>query len=380
MSNRVDCQHCGARVNLPAGFSRAKIRCPGCGYYADVPPESRSAAPVDEAESSPEPPPTRKPKPAAVQPTPFSGKTTKSEAYDPEADEAFGLAEAPTRPPTTAPKPTRPERTSKPVKVKPQLDARDPRPRFEAEDEPTGKPLLEGTQDEDDDRPYGVPGAALITCPHCRSQLPIGSEFCVHCGREIASSEKAPRVFQPIEGEWEEGWNFLTRLKIYAGLQVLNFFGTMASILKDGWTGLTTLLLFQAFHVTLMTFLVGSYDTLTLRRNSKGNATLTRTRRMLFYNLPPQKVRWKDCSGIGVVGGQTAGIVEWFICFYLLLFGIVPGVVFYWMVIRPSRFVVHLCDEYGSTTEVIFHTKDRDQAVEVATLVSEATKLFYRPI
>ena len=45
MTNRVSCQNCGAKVPLPDGFAKARIRCPGCGYYADVPADARAALP-----------------------------------------------------------------------------------------------------------------------------------------------------------------------------------------------------------------------------------------------------------------------------------------------------------------------------------------------
>jgi hypothetical protein len=392
MSELVQCQNCGGRVELPSGYSRAKIRCAGCGYYADVPAEKRSLP----GEETPEPPP------APVRATPVRRPESAPTRSDPLAEEQYAFADLP-------PPPPKPQReAAKPAiarKAKPQPNPRDTRPFFDP-DQPGGKPLLEGTQDEHDDevRPYAVPGTGLKKCPNCRGELPLDSAFCVHCGREITTGAKAVRTFQPINRTWHEGWPPLLRLQIFIGLQVINavaavvLLGTSNTPMND-LGGLVSLVMTNLFQIAMQAFLVGSYDSLTVKRTTKGQATLTRTRRVAFFPFQPTKLPWKQSTNVGIAGSDV-GLFPKLLCLYFALNGgfyILTGVFyspftlglavvylvmaagFYWIVLRPSRFEVNLCDVYGSTDEVAYHSQDRTESEEVATTISEATGLFYKP-
>ncbi|HVK19077.1 MAG TPA: hypothetical protein VM533_19250 [Fimbriiglobus sp.] len=372
MSDRVQCQNCGGRVNLPAGYSRAKIRCPGCGYYADVPPESRSA-------SEAEPPP-----PAPARATPVRP--------DLPAGEQYAFADLPPKPVLAR-------------KAKPQPNPRDTRPFFDP-DEPGGKPLLEGTQEEHDDevRPYAVPGTGLKKCPHCRGDLPLDSAFCVHCGREITSGAKAVRSFQPINRTWHEGWAPFLRLQIFIGLQVVNAIAAVVLLATSSQPvtdlgGLASLVLTNLFQIGMQAFLIGSYDTLTVKRTARGQATMQRTRRVAFFPFQPTKLPWKQSTNVGIAGADI-GLFPKLLCLYFALNGcfyVLTGVFyspfmlglaliyfavaagFYWVVLRPNRFEVNLCDVYGSTDEIAFRSQDRAEAEEVAKTIADATGLSYKP-
>ncbi len=334
MSNRVHCQNCGGRIEIPPDYTRAKIRCGGCGYYAEVPAEMRAA--------------TDEPTPEPDRPAPSA---------EPRIARAA------------------PAKRAVAAKVKPQPDPRDTRPRFDP-DEPGGTPLLEGSQDEDDDRPYAVPGTGTKRCPKCRGELPLDAVLCVHCGRDLVTGEKAKkRSFEIISREWEEGWPLQLRLQLFIGCVVLDFLALVTLIVNgDASIGIMSLMP----QIGLQLFLLGTYDRLNAKRTTTGQATLTRTRRIGFYPMPTTKVKWKASEGIGLVGSHNPGIFTWLTCAYLAMFCIVPAAAFYWFVIRPAHFEVTLCDNYGGTDEVIFRSKDRDQAHEVGRIVGEATGLAYR--
>lgn len=325
----IVCGNCAGRIDLPAGFAKAKVRCPHCGYYAEVPVEQRGAAvpPVEERRTDGGDKPRRSPE-------------------------------------------------KKPVaRARRSVDPRDHRPQFEA-DEPAGPPLLEGTRDHDDDQPYAVPGTGTRKCPHCRGELPLDASLCVHCGRDIASGERTTRSFQPILREWVEGWSFKSRVQLFGGAQVLNALiavrilalGDEIGLYEVFWTGV-----FIGIHVALQAFIIGSFDTLTLRRNQKGAATLTRLRRIGFVKVSDEKLNWKESHAIGIAATHGVGCFTWAVCVYLVLLGVVPGLIFYWMVIHPERYEVVQCDVYGSTTGVVFRSTDREQADEAARVIADAT-------
>ncbi len=326
MASRVDCPNCGGTVDVPAGHARAKVRCPECGYYAPVPEALRNAEPA----------------PEEVKPQP--------------ADAG--------RPPRVA---------------KPAADPRDSRPNFES-DEPTGPPLLAGTQDESDDdvQPYAVPGTGTKPCPHCRGELPLDATLCVHCGRDLGTGErKQKRTFQPITREWEEGWPLTWRLQLFGAAQVVNVVIMLASFGLEGWAcaGIANLFI----QGVLQAFVVGTFDSLLVRRTAQGKTTIHRVRRIGFLKWPVIKIPWKKSQAVAITATQGAGVVAVLVCLYLFTLCILPGVIFYLMVIRPERFAVRLCDVYGSTDAVAFVATKRETAEAIAETITETTGLAYRP-
>ncbi len=382
MQQRIPCGNCGGKIAVPAGHIKAKIRCNHCGYYAEVPEAMRSAA---EADAPPAPP---RPVPAPV-----------------ATEDVYTAAQGRAPAPIAAPQ--------KP-KARPRVDARDTRPEFLVE-EGTGPPLLDGTREEDDDRPYAVPGTGLRPCPHCRTDLPLDATFCVHCGEHLAAPGKGKpkRTFQPLVGIWFEGWTWETRVGIAVALQVVNILLIALNMsftgqgLLNGSAWMTNLSM-NLINVFLQLFLVGTYDGFRVERTEKGKAVLTTFRRIAFVKLPPGKVKWKQSSGAGVLATHAPGMVAWFVFLYLLFYGLMPaamflysygfsagkivlavlltvlgmspGIGFYWMVIRPEQFSVALCDEYRCLHGVLFRSKVREQAVEAAKMLTEATRLRYHEV
>lgn len=331
MAGRVTCQNCGGRVDVPAGHTRAKIRCPGCGYYAEIPPDLRGVAgPADD--DPPPAPPARTARPPAPPPTPAVDDILRP-----------GVA-----------RPVRPA-AAKPVPVDPP-------------------PILEGTQEEDDDKPYAVPSDGTKTCPECRGRIPFDATFCTRCGTHIRTGWKPKKQFEPINRTWEYRWPLKTRLGIFLGFQVVNLVLALAVSKAAG----SPLLAFFSLglQAALQAFLVGSYETFTVRRTAKGQATLTSTWRVAFIPLVPSKLRWQDSHAVGISGTSEAGLVAWGMFIYLCIFTcLLPGLVFWYFVIRPDRFDIVLADVYGSTNLVAFRAITWDEAAAVVEVIRQATGL-----
>lgn len=343
MARTLACTHCGESIALPEAFDRPKIRCPGCGSYAPVPAEQRGP-PTDDV-------PTAKPARKAV---------------------AVQVAKVAPAPATGS------------AGVRPRGNPRDLRPEF-TPDESGGIPMLAGTRDEDDEKPYGVPGTGLMPCPHCRQELPLDATFCVHCGTTLAGGEKAERVHQPMAAVWEEGLSLQNRVAVMAGFQVFNFFLAVGSIYaQSGQLGQfstwLSLAFFNLFHIALQACLIGSFDTLSVARTARGKTTVTVQRRIGFYKLKAEKIPWRESANIRVTGSAQAGLVDWFTFLYTLCIACVPGVLFYWLVIHPERFQIDLTDALGVTRETIYRSTGREKAAAVAHFVQDATGLHDRAV
>ena len=344
MPERLTCGNCGGRVDVPAGYAKARIRCGHCGYYADVPEEFRSAAAEEKPSPPPEPPPPRRAKSKDAPPPPPPKKKN--------------------RPPTLIPS-----------------DARETRAVFVPEPE-ADRPMLVGTQDEDDDRPYSVEGAGLKPCPECRGELPLDATFCVHCGTSLddgdgAPRRKAKRNYKPIDESFAEGLPYVTRLALFVAAQVLNVIFTFTAIAasseKMDAVAYATGAIATSINTVLQAFILGSFDTLRVERTERGKATLTRNRRLFFFPIGPAKVNWKTCAAVGRIATDAGSIFAWFTCIYLLILGCLPGVLFWWFELRSQQSNVVLTNVYGGVEEWIFQSKNEAEAERVAQIVSDAT-------
>ncbi len=354
MSNRVMCGNCGGKVPLPAGYAKARIRCTSCGYYADIPPELRGTGEETTEQSQTAP--------VAKAVEPISTKKTKKAKRRTEEDEVE-QEEAPAR-----------------RAVRQRADPNDKRPEFEPKAE--GSPAyLEGSQDEDDALPYGVEGDGLKKCNECQGELPVDAAFCVHCGSHLDGTlgkrPKKKRRYTEIDQSFTEGFSQQTRLIIFAAAQVFNVFFTataiMATSFKIDGTAIGTGIFAGAINLVLQAFILGSYDVLRIQRNERGNCTFTRTRRMLFLPLAPAKIEWKHLVGVGRLASHPGNVFAWLTCLYLLMMGILPGILFWWFELRQERSNVVLTNVYNGIEETLFSSKKEDEAEKIAQMVSEAS-------
>lgn len=355
MASRITCRNCGAKFPVPAGFSRPKIRCSECGYYTEVPEEARAEAdqPVEKDSTIPM---------AGMEAT-----STGAATQDRRREKSRASASAQSRSDSQSP----------PISPKERFDPRDRRPDFEGLD-PAGLPLVAGTQ-EDDDGPYTVPGTGTKRCPHCNGELPHSAKMCVLCGRDLVSGKKkAPRKYQAMDRDWHEGWDPKLRLKVFGGAVVLDLILVIfANRVAFSFDSMAFALFVQ---IALQAFILGTYDRLLLVRNSKGKTKLTRVRMIGFIPMKPEPLAWQESDSVGIIATHSVGVFTWMVCLYLLTLMIVPGVVFYWMVIHPERFEVVACDVHGSTDEILFRTTGYENAQEVMHTIADATGLHTKKV
>ncbi len=388
MTQQIACGNCGGKIKLPAGFSKAKIRCGLCGYYAAVPPEMRSAASPED--DDPPPPPKKKATARPARPTvddddtPAPPPPPKRTVVAPVAPSRDAPPPPPRRRADADPKPP----AKPPIRARAKIDPRDKRPDFVPE-EGTGRPYLEGNQDEDDPTPYGVEGDGLMRCPECQCELPHDATFCVHCGTHLSDDgepvrrrPKKKRMYTEIDQSFGEGMPLYTRLGLMAGVLVLNVILTVVAVLavaeegKVDMVGVATGGIAFFINSGLQAFIIGSFDTLRVQRNEKGKGTLTRTRRIAFLPLAPEVIEWKHLTGVGRIATHSGGIIDWVTCCYLLVAaGCLPGILFWWFVLKPEGYHAVLCNLYGGIEETLFRGKNQEQAEQIADLVGEATGL-----
>ncbi|MGL4419669.1 MAG: hypothetical protein ACRCZF_03295, partial [Gemmataceae bacterium] len=216
--------------------------------------------------------------------------------------------------------------------------------------------------------------------PDCGGVCRHDAVLCTNCGLDLETGKKQRRKkFDPVERFWEARWPLNTRLLIFAGMQALNFCICAVIGLLSG--SLNFAIVAFILQTALQAFLIGSYESLTVRRNAKGHTTIDRVWRLGFIPLPVTPIDWKESHGLGLVGSHDSGALEVGTAVYLFLCaGGIPAIVFWVLVAHPQKFTVNLCDVYGSTDARIFTTTNRDTAVEVAKLIADCTGLRYKPV
>jgi hypothetical protein len=210
---------------------------------------------------------------------------------------------------------------------------------------------LQGT-DEDDGQPYTVPGDPVSPA---------------------ALASPAPRRFEPLSASWESGWPLRVRVQTCVALQALNvlvlFFG---AVFFGGVPGGVVPLLFAA---VALAFLLGTFNRVSLSRTARGRVRLARTWRIAFIETPAQSIRCRDYESVGTVKSYRVHFEDWGVFFILLAYAIVPGLVWWWFVLRPERFDVVLYKDHGFPDTVLFRTQERWRAAQVAGMVADVTGL-----
>jgi hypothetical protein len=214
-------------------------------------------------------------------------------------------------------------------------------------------PLLTGS-DDDDGRPYTVPGDPLA---------PV-------------KEEKPPPPRPAVAKSWDMVWSLRTRLKIFGVLLALNVVaavlsGIIADSVPVSFVTVITTSLLQAF-------LIGTFDRIDLTRSAKGKVSLKRTWRIAFVPLKPQSLRWHEFESVSVGKSYDPKFEDWVIAVLLLFYGVVPGILWWWFVIRTDRVYVGLCKDHGFTDTILYRGSNAALAKEVAASVAEVAGLPYR--
>jgi hypothetical protein len=325
-------------LEVPEGFTRSKMRCAECGVFTNLPKETR-----------------------------------RGKAAEPPASEEMERKKKQARP---APKDEDRDEDDRDV-IPMKAEAPPPKPAASQKAQPDAEPerdvLIQGTED-DDGNPYQVTGDVVSKrCPECNKKIEKADRICVHCGYNYDNKQKKERTFQPITEQWEAGYPYQTRFAIFIGVQVVNFVILAVCLFTDH--GGTTLFMLGLITVALQAFLIGTYQRLNLTRSQKGKIVLTTTWRYAFFAKPTETVKWKEHDSVGIKREGEFDVISWAFVLILLAYGIVPGVAFWYFMVRPDKFTVKLCADHGSTETPIFRTTNEELAKEVQQVVSEVTTL-----
>jgi hypothetical protein len=379
----IICDGCGQRVPIPPGYRRNKIQC-GCGVICPVP----------ESERLKEDEPTPKRQRAANKAPPAVEEQAERWLLDDEPSSSPAASEPPT---FRAPDPveeTSPAREATVAELRfpcrrcgqlvrrqrecPHCDPETVANATGAEpvwcpsvDEPDDK-----KKDEEDASPYGVEGEDDVQCPKCCFMLPPASVLCVRCGFHLKKRKKIVKTYQPIERVWETNAGYSRRLSIFwictGALLVVGLIGVF-----QGEVPLAVFLLCFAIVTAMLAFLLGTFDRIHLTRDGRGRVQVTKTWRAAFFARQPQTIDVRGYEGILSGRHREIGSWEYLMCFVLLGFGIIPGIVWWYFVIHKITFHVSLSRDHGFPAYLVYSGWQEMQMKEIAYALREASGLRY---
>lgn len=236
-------------------------------------------------------------------------------------------------------------------------------------------PAHKWADDEDDDgQPYDIPAEEITTkaCAACGKEIAIAAVICVHCGHDHRGGKKAARTFSPIDKTWEQGWPFQRRLTLFLIFQALNAVSLVISLTVSDSAPVS--LAGAAMMVALQAFVLGTYPSVRVRRNKKGQAEMTSTWRICLIRTAPQKIDWRRHEGVSVGNYDATSIIDLWMLFVLLptCLGVIA---WWWFVIRPPRVFAALTLQSGALETYLYRGLRDDVAKDIAQTVTDATGL-----
>ncbi len=371
----VICQGCGKAFDVPEGYGRNKIQCPGCGVICAVPADAERKparagakavpAPVVEdpafedpaviGRHEPEPVPLFDDEPAPKAPAPVTSRNKKEMLFP--CRRCGELIRAQRECPTC----DAPESPVLAVAAHTlELDDVD---------------LPPGEDFEEDASPYLFADKDLPICPKCRKEMPEGAVMCAACGFNRRTRRKHARTYQPIARVWETDLTLRQRLMWLAAGQGFHWFcaalGVATGTFDSPWPFVVTWPLLTA----VLLFLLGTYDRIEIVRDTKGRAKVTKMWRVFFVPTQPVTTEVRGFEGVTTGQWHDAGFLEWFVFLSLLCNGLIPGLIWFYVAIYKVHFHVALAIDHGHSDVYIYRGRSQEQMNDIADALCDASGL-----
>jgi DNA-directed RNA polymerase subunit M/transcription elongation factor TFIIS len=335
MSKPIFCHGCGQPLEVPEDYQRAKMQCPQCGVICTLPPPDQRG-------------PARKSSKAKSQSAePPKSKPVRREPEEPRSEAVIA----------------KPSATEKPRRSARAVTATPPPP----------TPPRRTDDDEDNGKPYEVTGGPENFCPECGKLLEDGAVMCMRCGLNSETGEKATQTFQPLERHWNTGWSLQARLTTFIIGEIVGFIsGSTAMFLTgDPATALPTFAVTFLTFTAMWGFLIGTWDSLDLERNRRGQARLTKTFRLYFWTASVTKINLGEFQGVITGRSQDITIWDWLMVFILLTWAIVPGIIFFYLAFFKHTFYAALVRHHGNPEIMLYRGANEEQMKEIAAVVRD---------
>jgi hypothetical protein len=326
----VLCEGCGCNFKITAAYPRNKVQCPGCGVMCEMQARPKTAR-LSQQVNTP-------PGPTSDPPLPLLVTEHRDRAEPPPPATSSNAAE---------------------------------------------KILTDAAEDNSD--PYSLSGIPGRLCPKCGKEIPCTAVLCIFCGFNQRTKKKTAKNYDPLYYEWPSGWSWAWRMRVYVVSQTV----VLLSLAIGLWNGNEPLigLAFALFGSIMLLFLLGTFVSTVLRRDTRGQAKLTKKWRICFIPRREKKLslgrfdrvrlnpaRSVERSELLYFAAWTAGAFfpGLFRLFQEVLCNvIVPAVFWLYLAIFRPRFETLVSGTGGFDEEILYRGPNLEQAEEIGHVVSD---------
>jgi hypothetical protein len=391
MNDRIICQGCGQRFELPEDYRRNKIQCPECGVITPVDSADRKSASASRREDD---------TPFDTKGSPSQGNALPFRPPQPEPDIAalpdpppVRQAPRPVRQPEEAPARTtvwtcqncgewqaRPPRGKKalcpvckapvPTAVKPRNEAITPALLKAPPGPRAAVPQTDWSDDPENSKPYRVDAAEQPACPSCGQPMEPQAIVCLNCGLDLRVGIKAKTAYDPILKRWDAGLSRPFRWLGFAGWQCFAVPPMLWGASHEG----------HAFYViggwlwlsVMAAFLLGTYDRIDLERNSRGKVRLMKTWYFCFIPREPTTVDLIQYEGILTGQVHDLDFTDYVVLISGIGFFLIPGIVWYFAIMQRDTWYVALTKDHGHPDLWLYRGWSEHRAKQIASTLRTA--------
>jgi hypothetical protein len=228
--------------------------------------------------------------------------------------------------------------------------------------------------DDEDDSPYLLSDKELPTCPKCQKDMVPGAVLCTSCGFNLRTRKKAKKTYEPIARSWVTDLTMPQRLMGLAAFQGLHIIlAGMSHIAFE--TGVAPFFVTWPLMAALALFVLGTYDTIDLVRDTRGRTTITIRWRFFFLPTLPQETHVRGFEGIVTGQWLDAGFLEWFVCLSLLPVGVFPAFLYWYLAIHKPFYHVALAQDHGHAAVYVYRGHSDAQMNDIAQTICDVTGL-----
>jgi hypothetical protein len=236
------------------------------------------------------------------------------------------------------------------------------------------KPAIE-CSDQDDDKPYALPPDPdpKEPCPDCGKPVPLGAVVCNHCGFNRNTGATLVREHNEVDKYWSTGPRLATRFAVFLAIQGLASAAMVVVAVADG--NVLGLAITWLIGATLLAFVLGTYPSVRLTRNRRGQVKLFKIWRLGFISLGAADIRWREYEGVFMGKSNHTDFGDVLTLVLLVPWGVIPAIIWWLYVVEPDHFDVALSRDHGSPALMLYRGRNDKVAMEIASTIRKVTWL-----
>ncbi len=321
------CTSCGSALDPSLSPGKPKVRCGDCGALVDLrnlPGFDASRLETPRQESSRE---TVQPVDNPFEDGMISEKKKKVKSATKRKEKAAPTINGETAPPPFAP----------------------------------ALPTMETSQEEDDGKPYAMPGGIDFLCPQCTISLQSGTLVCTRCGFDMRTGKKLRKTVKTVHHHY--GPQISPRFRIGVWIFMLGplalpfFLGSMTLSVSS--------LLLVLFLWSIMAFILGTWGELEMERKANGKTYFTKILRIGFVNFRSDALSADKYIGIKAELRGEVSLLDYIVLVALFFMFIFPAILFYFAVMNRPEFALLLTGEHGMSLETLYRSRSSPKIFQI---------------